>query len=275
MIEFLNKISEYKQLAKASIYDFLPYNELVRFKSENSDFINVNQDYWINNIESRQVFLDIILQPDFFDDIFFFSKKLIELNKISALGLNQKRNYYVNEKSKIKLSIGRFRLDNLVSRYKTIGYEVANQEMSLNKREYYETINYNKKVSLILPNLSVDVCPINEGIKHIYPSSKFIGLYFIQMQERLKNFQAQFEQKDLSYLINEIIWFYIYAVNIRPFNHINNSLFMNIFNTLLHILGLKGISHFYFDYIAQRLCSDSTIILIKREIRKENKLPLI
>lgn len=49
---------------------------------------------------------------------------------------------------------------------------------------------------------------------------------------------------------------YQYGAIIRPFNQVNNSLFMNLANMQIKELGLKGIPHFYLDMVAQRVSTD-------------------
>ncbi len=54
-------------------------------------------------------------------------------------------------------------------------------------------------------------------------------------------------------ILGKIAEHYQYAANARPFEQINNSLFMNEVNTLLKKAGMKSIPHGMLDHAAQRL----------------------
>ena len=55
-------------------------------------------------------------------------------------------------------------------------------------------------------------------------------------------------------VLTDIAKHYQYGANMRPFNHINNSLFMNEVNTYLQITGLPKMTQGeYLDHAAQRM----------------------
>ncbi len=89
---------------------------------------------------------------------------------------------------------------------------------------------------------------------HRYPSGTAQKEYFTQMHRTAQEAmdlikQGASEQAILSKLAEH----YQYAANARPYDNINNSLFMNELNTLLNKAGLKTIPHGDLDFAAMYL----------------------
>jgi hypothetical protein len=90
--------------------------------------------------------------------------------------------------------------------------------------------------------------------RYFYPSAQAISSY---IQEAylcgLAFSQAvQTGSKGTDMLVGNIARQYQYLVTARPFRSINNSLFMDLANTQLKLLGFDGITHAKMDLVAQR-----------------------
>jgi hypothetical protein len=95
--------------------------------------------------------------------------------------------------------------------------------------------------------------PLNVQYRHIYPDSNSLDDYLKVMCEDLNSFLRLPQNPSLEKIVACAAEFYRYAANARPFKQINNSLFMNMFNTMLQFYGYRGISHEIHDHVAHRL----------------------
>ena len=113
----------------------------------------------------------------------------------------------------------------------------------------------NKNVTTVkLKNISSAAMPINSSYTHIYPSGIYMDEYFKNMYETSKQaIQLIHNNAPQKMILDKIAEHYQYAVNARPFERINNSLFMNEANTLLKKAGMSAIPHGILDHVAQRL----------------------
>lgn len=64
---------------------------------------------------------------------------------------------------------------------------------------------------------------------------------------------------------------YQYGAIARPFQQINNSIFMNLVNAQIKMLGYDGISHGNFDYVAQRMQPENFVKFFKEIVRVPTK----
>ncbi len=96
------------------------------------------------------------------------------------------------------------------------------------------------------------------GYMHFYPDGKSMKYYYTEMhrtaKEALNLINSGASEKQI---LAKLAEHYQYAANARPYSQINNSLFMNEINTLLHKAGLKGMPHGMLDHAAQRLQPDT------------------
>ena len=88
-------------------------------------------------------------------------------------------------------------------------------------------------------------------IVHTYPSLEHAHVYF---DEALKTLQGLLSQSysEREYIF-QVAYFYQVLINLHYFPSINTSLYMNIANALLEIVGIGGVGHGIKDFVAMRL----------------------
>lgn len=106
---------------------------------------------------------------------------------------------------------------------------------------------------LNLPGISQEARPKTIGSEHIYPSAEYHSEYLREMQRSLLECLALGPTDKPSHCIERIAQFYQHAANSHLFDQINNSMFMNITNTLLERVGMVGMPHGKLDYAAMVL----------------------
>jgi hypothetical protein len=90
-----------------------------------------------------------------------------------------------------------------------------------------------------------------DSITHTYPPLEYSDYYFEAALHQLKKLQI-ITQDQKSY-IHGVARLYQLLVNLHYFPSINTSLYMNIANGLLEIVGLRGVEHGIKDFVAMRL----------------------
>lgn len=105
----------------------------------------------------------------------------------------------------------------------------------------------------LLPGIKSEALPRTIGGTHYYPTSEHHGEYLREMHRSMLECLQLKETDKPSVCLEKIAEFYQYAANSHLFDQINNSLFMNITNTLLERVGMVGIPHDELDYAAMVL----------------------
>ncbi|MBP3925387.1 LysM peptidoglycan-binding domain-containing protein [bacterium] len=90
---------------------------------------------------------------------------------------------------------------------------------------------------------------------HAYPDGTHLTSYYEQMHRTSKEAIALIESGTASekQILEKLAEHYQYAANARPYDQINNSLFMNELNTLLSKAGMKNIPNGNLDFAAMHL----------------------
>lgn len=93
------------------------------------------------------------------------------------------------------------------------------------------------------------------GYEYVYPGSAGVEQYLTKVQEVGKQIEAAIKagNADTDRVLEMIALQYQYGANARPFAQINNSLFMQLANAQVKLLGLKGMTHGDMDIAAQRM----------------------
>jgi hypothetical protein len=93
------------------------------------------------------------------------------------------------------------------------------------------------------------------GYEYVYPGSRGVEQYLTKVQEVGKQIEATIKagNADHDRVLEMIALQYQYGANARPFHQINNSLFMQLANAQVKMLGLKGMTHGDMDIAAQRM----------------------
>lgn len=109
--------------------------------------------------------------------------------------------------------------------------------------------------------------------EHEYPWPDAIPLYLAKIQELGQQFttEVQKAQPDIDKALDLIARQYQYGAIVRPFDQINNSIFMNLVNMQLKVIGFKGIPHLSHDLVAQRLQPENFSRYFVDEVVSEQK----
>ena len=93
------------------------------------------------------------------------------------------------------------------------------------------------------------------GYKYYYPPAEGIDQYMRMYQEIGSQIHNLVEEgiSEKNTILDLIAIQYQYAAIARPFPQINNSLFMEVVNMQIKMLGFEGISHGHLDLLAQRI----------------------
>lgn len=108
-------------------------------------------------------------------------------------------------------------------------------------------------------------------IEHEYPTmdNTTLDQYAQQMRLRLQMLnQPNLSMDDQLRLIGE---FYQYGAISRPFNEVNNSLFMNMVNGLLEQRGLTPIEQGFMDFAAMRMQPDEFTTFFRQQVQAANR----
>lgn len=100
--------------------------------------------------------------------------------------------------------------------------------------------------------LPKDVWLNDNEVIHYYPDPKYFEEYLTAMKKTLQEL-LNLEENSENEVLNKIAAYYQYAINTHMFENINQSLFANQANALLHIFGYEPISHGILDFAAMRL----------------------
>jgi hypothetical protein len=90
---------------------------------------------------------------------------------------------------------------------------------------------------------------------HFYPPGKHLQVYFDQAADHLFQAKKMISEGKTLEAQKEIGRYYHVMVNARPYDQINNSVFMNQTNYLLKLTGHPGISQGELDHLFMRLNS--------------------
>ncbi len=97
------------------------------------------------------------------------------------------------------------------------------------------------------------------GYEYFYPSSDATEAYMSAMQRVGVSINERYKQgiTDKNEVLKMIAKQYQYGAVSRPFRHINNSLFMDLANAQVKMLGFDGVTHGLLDIAAQRMQQDT------------------
>lgn len=184
-----------------------------------------------------------------------YKNTVIQAHKIAYCGFSGNEFWYKKRNHFLSMDPYQIRNDNLnmVNNYGEKALEV--EEIARRYGDSYRASdNKNKKVQL--QGISPNALPINSGSSHIYPAGVYMEEYLKQMYRTSAEVMELIKYNaPKNMILGKIAEHYQYAANARPFEQINNSLFMNEVNTLLKKAGMKSMPHGILDHAAQRLQS--------------------
>jgi hypothetical protein len=114
-----------------------------------------------------------------------------------------------------------------------------------------------------------------DGYTFVYPPSAAIPVYMSQIARLGQEIDAATRGGSQSYdeILRLIAQQYQYGAAIRPFAQINNSLFVNLANAQIKLLGLKGLTHESMDMVAQRVRPETFARYFVDRVREANGKP--
>lgn len=245
-----------------------------------NDGKRVDKGYLLNQSNVRSFLVDSFLDGSLYDSQTedTFSEKISQAHEISNRGDVYQR---VGEGS-LGVDAGNFRSDRGRMRNGRQEQAMAVAKIAEKYGDPY-ALRFNKK-QVSSSEVSLEGIPqeyLPEDVydddartyTFYYPPSKAIPVYMqqinrigIQISESFKNQNSSYED-----LIKLIARQYQYGAIIRPFSQINNSLFMNLANAQLKLLGLSGISHYNLDLAAQRMQQDEFVEYFLDTVQEHNK----
>lgn len=113
--------------------------------------------------------------------------------------------------------------------------------------------------------------PINRKKAHYYPDMEHFNIYVSHMRDLFEKIVLNKNARSIMDQLKLIAEFYQISANIRPFEQVNNSLFMNIVNLLLRNSGLNGIPHGILDHLAMRMQPENFHLYFIDKVLQFNK----
>lgn len=235
-------------------------HELTR--TPDNDGRPLNQEYINNQTRVREFFVDSISDGSLYSDE---SQANFSLKIQVAHGIANKNDVYGRVGAgSLDVKNGKFRSDRGGLRNKRES-QARGVATIANKYgdPYSQRFSSSEDMKVRLAGIPDEFLPVDNndysGYMFFYPSSEAIPAYMEQIN-KLGNEITKLtgsENNNKQQIVELIAKQYQYGAIIRPFNQINNSLFMNLANAQLKLLGFRGISHANLDLAAQRLQPDA------------------
>ncbi len=218
----------------------------------------VHQNYVSNSKEVRQHFLDAMETGEYLESPQSYIRVMNRGHELAFAGSNGRSYYYEYD--------GRLARPDEIDPGRIMGAEVHPNNSRVEESQFVESIahKYGDKFTLdkhskvLLPNISQEALPENHNGRHWYAPGTHYSEYFTEMYRTANNcmnlIKSGASQTDI---LSAIAEHYQYAANLRCYNNINNSLFMNEINTMLKKAGMKTMPHGMMDHVAQRFQPDS------------------
>lgn len=225
-------------------------NELCRVVGNNGKELPDN--YILNSISVRQALNNAIENGTFIKNPRSYRDLIETAHKLAYHGPEGNIYYYMKDGKLLEMNAGELKSDGIwSSSYIEEGREIAAIAEKYND-PYYQTYHNDDLNAINLPG--VKGRPHNNGAQHIYPDNRYADQYFKMMHQTAKEAMELINRgAPQDQILAKIAEHYQYAVNFRPFEQINNSLFMTEINTMLKKAGMAPIPHGKLDFAAQRL----------------------
>jgi hypothetical protein len=230
---------------------YVPDIGLVREKGNKG--LQIPLKYRQNSAEAR-FRMEQAMNDGSYNSLQSYKKAMQEAHDISYRGCSGNNYYYEKRGQLLKINGGKVRGTGVLKSY----YPLEADRIVAVGRDYNATYigagrqGYRNQIELEgIPN---DAQPGNAEKVHFYPDGKYMDLYFKRMQETGKEVLNLIKSgAPHQHIVTNIAKHYQCAANARPFEQINNSLFMNEVNLMLRRAGLHEIPHGILDHAAQRL----------------------
>ncbi len=232
-------------------YNKLNTNELVRNVGNNGKPLDNN---YIQTSKETQFHFNKAIDTGVYTQSFeSYKNTMCTAHKIAYSGYTGNKFWYKKHDNYVKIEPYAIRNEDglLKNNYEEYAHEV--EKIAKRYGDPYRA-NNPQFTTVNLKGISKYALPSNSTSMHVYPASSSMDEYFNQMYETSKQAINLINNNAPQRMILEkIAEHYQYAANARPYQQINNSLFMNEVNTLLKKAGMKAIPHGMLDHAAQRL----------------------
>lgn len=231
-------------------------SELCRVAGNDGKELNIN--YLENSAQTRLFFNNRIEGNTFAPDFETYKLNIETAHKLAYGGATGENLYYMKNGELLKMEAGREHQYSQLSN----NYVEKAQDVDAIAQKYGDEYSSTSISSPKLKGISDDALPVNMFTQHKYPDSKHLDQYFQQMYRTANEAEQMIKRgiktpAEKKAFLEKLAEHYQYAANARPFEQINNSLFMNEINTMLSKAGMATMPHGILDHAAQRLQPDT------------------
>ncbi len=215
--------------------------------------------FYMENSASVRLFFNNHLDGHTFAPDFATYKSNIETaHKLAYGGATGDNLYYMKNGKLLKMEAGKEHQYSQLSN----NYVEKAQDVDAIAHKYGDEYSSEGISSPKLEGITADALPVNMFTQHKYPDAKHLDQYFQQMYRTAEEANQMIKRgintpSEKKAFLEKLAEHYQYAANARPFEQINNSLFMNELNTMLAKAGMSTMPHGILDHAAQRLQPDS------------------
>lgn len=242
----------------APSYKIVNPDELCRTKGNNGQ--PVSDVYIKNNELAREVFLRGILTHKSTDSFQGYLETLNQAHKMACCGSGL---YYTSDAKLLKYEELQPGVQRKFDKLRNTRIDEATEveKIAKNYGDEYRVARDIQRVRL--SGISKYALPYDVNIyglySHTYPDGRYMDEYNYRLYEthceiieEIENYKNGTVSPET--LLKKIAQHYQYGANARPYEHINNSLFMNEVNTYLQLAGMPKMTQGeYLDHAAQRL----------------------
>ena len=231
-------------------------SELCRVAGNDGKELNIN--YLENSAQTRLFFNNRIEGNTFAPDFETYKSNIETAHKLAYGGATGENLYYMKNGELLKMEAGREHQYSQLSN----NYVEKAQDVDAIAQKYGDEYSSTSISSPKLEGITSDALPVNMFTQHKYPDSKHLDQYFQQMYRTANEAEQMIKRgiktpAEKKAFLEKLAEHYQYAANARPFEQINNSLFMNEINTMLSKAGMATMPHGILDHAAQRLQPDT------------------
>lgn len=241
----------------------LNIDELCRNKGNNGK--TVPEAYINNQKDVRKHLNEAIESGEYLNSFKSYKKTISEAHELACKG-ESGINYYYSKDGRVlnehELQPGKIRTDHTGWSNGRLSESNEIEKIAIRYNDPYRVCNEEQFVKL--EGISYNNLPFNnQGNivgRHLYPKGYLLDEYYMQMYNTSKQAMNLIEQgASETEILTAIAKHYQYAANARPYNHINNSLFMNEVNTMLSKANMATMPQGMLDHAAQRMQMDNFV----------------
>ena len=230
-------------------------NEFVRYINNQGN--PIDSAYIQTSKETRNYLNNAIETGEYTHSLESYKRVMNEAHKIAYSGISGQKFWYKKHGMFLRMNpyLTRTKDGILSNSYSEESEKVANLAKQFGDKYTNKTNTIQKVYLLGIDNNSL---PYNQANRHFYPSGTKLEQYYARMYKTSKEALNLINMDaPKSAILDKLAEHYQYAINARPYEQINNSLYMNEINTLLLKANMKTMPHCNLDHAAHRLQPDS------------------